>query len=289
MLMRMGADNEKEIFHNLQTRLNSMGSASRKVAQVVLANPAEVIHLSITELAEKAGVSEATVVRFSQDLGFKGYQDFKIHLSQALVRPLKSLDVRIENGDPPKLVMEKVCQTIVQTIYDTVEVIEEEALSRAIEVLATARRIQLFGCGRSGIMAQDAENGFLKLGLWARAFSDSHNAAQACSTLGQGDAILIISYSGTTKEVLKVAEIARSNGVTIIAITRYAKTPLSRLADINLWTSSPESHFRSDGVSSRFAHLCIIDALYAGLFVPFSHRFQEAVHKATSALADFRL
>ena len=75
------------------------------------------------------------------------------------MRPLKSLDVRIENGDPPKLVMEKVCQTIVQTIYDTVEVIEEEALSRAIEVLATARRIQLFGCGRSG-NGQDAENGF---------------------------------------------------------------------------------------------------------------------------------
>jgi RpiR family carbohydrate utilization transcriptional regulator len=289
MLTRSALSNEKEIFSSVKAKLGHMGSASRKVAQVVLENPAEVIHLSITEMAEKAGVSEATVVRFSQDLGFKGYQDFKIHLSLALVRPLKSLDVQIESGDSPKTVMEKVCQTIIQTIYDTLEVIDEDALARAIEVLAKARRIQLFGCGRSGIMAKDAENRFLKLGLWARAFSDSHNAAQACSTLGREDAIVIISYSGTTKEVLKVAEIARSNGVTIIAITRYAKTPLSRLADINLWTSSPESHFRSDGVSSRFAQLCIIDAIYAGLFVRFSDRFDEAVQKATSALADFRL
>lgn len=281
--------NEKEIFQRIKATMSRLGSASRKVAQAALEDPSEVIHLSITELAEKAGVSEATVVRFSQELGFKGYQDFKIHLSQALVRPLQSLDLQIERGDSPKTLMEKVCRTNIQTIYDTLVVTEEQALAAAIEALANARRIQLFGCGRSGNIARDAENRFLKLGLWARAFSDSHNAAQACSSLGPEDVLLVFSYSGTTSDVLKVGEIAKAGGVTIIAVTRYAKTPLSRMADINLWTSSPESQFRSEGVSTRLAQLCIIDALYAGLFVNYNHRFGEAFQKATSALADFRL
>ena len=266
-----------------------MGSAGRKVATVALQDPDQVIHLSITEMAEKAGVSEATVVRFSKDLGFKGYQDFKIHLSQALVLPLQSLDSRIESGDSPKTLMTKVCQTITQTIHDTLVVVEEESLQEAISLLAEARRVQLFGCGRSGNVARDAENRFLKLGMWARAFSDSHNAAQACATLGSKDVLLVFSYSGTTDDVLKVADIGLGTGVKIIAVTRYAKSPLSRLAHVNLWTSSPESLYRSEGVTSRIAQLCIIDALYAGLFMNYSDRFSDAVQRATSALADFRL
>src|SRR5690554_1527052 len=122
MLTTLGQYDSQHIFRNIKNKMPNMGSAARKLAAVILSESKDIIHLSITEMAEKARVSEATVVRFCQELGFKGYQDFKIHLSQALVLPLKTLDSSIERDDSPKTLMEKVCQTTIQTIHDTLVV-----------------------------------------------------------------------------------------------------------------------------------------------------------------------
>lgn len=285
----MQADIAPDIVRSIKVSKDRLGSAGRKIANMVIEHPEKVIHLSISEIASAVDVSEASVVRFCQEFGYKGFQDFKIHLSQTLVKPVKSLDVNIELDDSAKTLLEKVSNTTIQTIVDTVGVNNEKSLAQAIDLLANSKRIVFVGCGGSGIIANDAHHKFMKLGLNVISYSDAHNAAQACSVLTQKDLVFIISHSGTTRDILKVAKTAKENKCPIIAVTRVANTPLSRLASVVLPTSSPESQYRSEGVSSRVAQLCIIDALFVGVYVSSETRFTDPLQKTRRALSDFRL
>lgn len=286
--MNLQPDQNHSIFRRIKSNMSRLGNAGRKVGNAVLLHSNDIIHLSVSELAAKVGVSEATVVRFCQDVGFKGYQDFKIHLSQALVVPVKGFDSNIEVGDTVKTMMAKISQTTVRTITDTLDVITEESLEVAVNLLQEASRIAVFGVGGSGIIAQDAEHKFMKLGLPVAAHSDPHNALQACSVMGEKDVLFAISYSGRTRDVLKVAKLAKQNGLSIISITKLAKTPLVKISDVSLFTSSPESQYRSEGVCSRVAQLCIIDALFVGIYVSNQQRYGELLAKARNSLSDSR-
>lgn len=279
---------ELQVFRMVKRQTQNSGSAGQKVGNFILEHSRDVIYLSISDLAEQVGVSEATVVRFCQELGFKGYQDFKIHLSQALVAPVQSLDSSIELDDSAKTILKKVSHTAVQTIQDSLAVISPEALEAAVEVLRRAHRILFFGCGGSAIIARDANHKFLKLGLEVLVYDDIHTSAQAASLFGPDDVLFLISYSGATKDVIDIAHLAKANQAQIIALTRFGRTPLGRVADIVLPTSSPESQYRSEGVSSRVAQLCIIDALSIGIFASDQKKFVDALQKTREALSDKR-
>lgn len=277
------------IFRAIQTHGTQAGSAGRKVGMMILEEPGSVIHYSVSEFASRVGVSEATVVRFCQNLGFKGYQDFKIQLSQALVTPVKSLDRNIEPNDPPKTLMEKICNTAKETIDDTLQVINEEHLEQAVRLVANARRILFFGLGASGIVAEDAEHKFIKLGLNVTAHKDPHTAQQACSVLAAQDLVFVISYSGASREVVSLVKLAKDRNAKVLAISRFGKTPLSRLADVILATSSPESEYRSEAISSRVAQLCIIDSLFVAVYMSDEKRFEGPLQIARAALSDSKL
>src|SRR5690625_4489152 len=175
-LVRAPAERPK-ILAQIEAMKPVLGAAMRRVADFVLDHPEQVIHLSVTEMAEQVGTSEATVVRMCQQLGLKGYQDFKIRLSRSLVTPLKSLHEEISAADSPHAMMEKVFHTTVQTLHDTRLIVDEQQLEDAVGILAEADRIEFVGVGGSGIVAHDAYHKFMKLGIPGAAHADPHNAA----------------------------------------------------------------------------------------------------------------
>lgn len=266
-----------------------LSSAMQRVAAYVLEHPQRVIYLSVTEMAAECNVGEATVIRFCQQLNLSGYQDFKIKLSQSLVAPLKSLHAEVEPEDSPKQVLDKIFHTTITTIQDTQSVIDEGQLSRAVEILSKARRIEFVGSGGSGIVALDAYHKFMKLGIPCGASPDAHNATQVCSVLQPGDVVVAISYSGATRDTLRSVQTAKQAGARVVAITRFGRTPLGHLADAVLHTSSPESHYRNEGIYSRVAQLCIIDSLFIGVFLTDEKRFREALSRTRHSLTDTRL
>lgn len=276
---------EHAIFKAIKDSITYMGAATKKVAGFVLNFPSEVIYLTVSDLAIRCQVSEATVIRFCQDLGYKGYQDFKIHLSQALVTPIKSLDWRIERGDSPKTLLEKLSATSIETIRDTFSIVSNEQLSAAIGLLKQARRIIIFGCGGSGIVARDAAHKLMKLGVSVVSHSDAHNAFQDISVMAGGDLLFVISYSGATKEILHAVSLAKETGSHVMAITRAGRNPLRDVADVVLTTSSPETMHRTEGISTRIAQLCIIDALYVGLYVSDEEHFSALLQRTRRSLA----
>jgi DNA-binding MurR/RpiR family transcriptional regulator len=277
------------ILRKLESVRQTVGPARQKVIDYVLEHPEDVIFLSVTELAQQAEVSEATVVRLFQEVQYRGYQDFKIKLSRELTPGARQLDNNIDEGDSPGKVLRSLVSLSVETLHSTAQVVDDESLQRVVDILARARRIEFLGMGGSGVVASDAYHKFLRLGIPVNWVADGHNAAQVCAVLRPGDVALFVSHSGATKDVLEAAQLARDAGATVVAITRYGRSPLTRIAHATLHTLSAETRYRSEALSSRMAQLVLIDTLMVSLYLARLPESQELLSKAREALGSKRL
>lgn len=249
----------------LESIQDKMGAAERRVAAYLLQDPQAIVALTITEVAEGSSTSEATVVRFSRHLGFEGFQDLKLSIAQDVVPTINVMYDGIEKDDPISVIKEKIFYGSMQAMHDTVDLLDNNELEKAVDAIVNAKNFDICGMGGSGVLAADAQHKFIKLGIRANSFSDAHLQALSVSHLGKGDVALAISYSGTTRDIIETMETARKNGATTIGITHLAKSPLTRVSDIKLFTTASEAMFRSDGIVSRMAQLAIVDTLYVGV------------------------
>jgi DNA-binding MurR/RpiR family transcriptional regulator len=243
----------------------SLRAAEQRVADFILKHPEELIHLTVTELAEKTQTSESTVVRLCQKIGYKGYQEFKIMLARDLVGPTETVYEEIVSSDDIPTLKQKVFAANAQALKDTMEVLQDDELERAVLAIAKARRIEIYGIGGSAPLAFDAYHKFMRLGLNAVWLSDGDLMAMSSSLLGEHDVALGISHTGGSRDVCDAMENAQVSGSTTICITHRATSPITKVAHIKLFTAAKETLFGSDAMSSRIAQLSIVDTLYAGI------------------------
>ena len=275
-------------FVRLQGAYPGLRAAEQRVADFILAHPDELIYLTVTELAERTNTSESTVVRLCQKIGYKGYQEFKIVLARDLVEPATEIYAAIEPGDDLSTVKSKVFQANAQALRDTIEVLEDEQLERAVHALASANRIEIYGVGGSGPLALDAYHKFLKVGLQAIALSDGDLMAMSSSLLSPGDVALGISHTGASRDVTDALGRAKANGATTIGITHRPTSPITKVSEIQLFTAAKQTAFRSDASSSRIAQLTIIDTLYVGVAHAHHDRALAMIERTREATASKR-
>ena len=275
-------------FVRLQGAYSGLRAAEQRVADFILKHPDELIYLTVTELAERTNTSESTVVRLCQKIGYKGYQEFKIVLARDLVEPETEIYAAIESGDDLATVKSKVFQANGQALRDTIEVLDDEQLERAVDALSAARRIDVYGVGGSGPLALDAYHKFLKLGLQAIALSDGDLMAMSSALLGKGDVAFGISHTGASRDVTDALSRARGNGATTICITHRSSSPITKVADVVLVTAAKQTAFRSDASSSRIAQLTIIDTLYVGVAHKNHDRSLDMIERTRDATASKR-
>lgn len=237
--------------------------SEKKVADYVLKNRDGVIHLSITEVAEAAGASESTVVRLCKALEYRGFQDLKIHLARECGNPTSQLHESINRNDDPLTIKKKVFDSEITAITETLKVLDDTSFLRAVNLLSEAGIVEFYGTGGSGSVAEDARHKFLKIGKKCFAYSDSDLQSMSACLLGEGDVAVGISHSGGNVSVIDALKLARKSGASVIAITNYGKSPITKISDIVLFTASRETAFKSDALSSRIAELVILDALWA--------------------------
>jgi RpiR family carbohydrate utilization transcriptional regulator len=267
LMKEVGVDpvNVPGSFVRLQGAYSGLRAAEQRVADFILKHPDELIYLTVTELAERTNTSESTVVRLCQKIGYKGYQEFKIVLARDLVEPTTAIYAAIEPDDDLATVKTKVFQANAQALRDTIEVLDDGELERAVGALAAARRVDIYGVGGSGPLALDAYHKFLKLGIQVVALSDGDLMAMSSALLREGDVALGISHTGASRDVTDALGRAKSNGATTIGITHRPTSPITKVSDIILVTAAKQTAFRSDASSSRIAQLTIIDTLYVGV------------------------
>ncbi|MDP9105674.1 MAG: MurR/RpiR family transcriptional regulator [Candidatus Eremiobacteraeota bacterium] len=272
-------------FVRLQGTYSGLRAAEQRVADFILAHPDELIYLTVTELADRTHTSESTVVRLCQKIGYKGYQEFKIVLARDLVEPATAIYAAIEPGDDVATVKTKVFQANAQALRDTLEVLDENELQRAVDAIAGARRLEIYGVGGSSPLALDAYHKFVKLGVAAVALSDGDLMAMSSSLLAAGDVALGISHTGASRDVTDALGRAKRHGATTICITHRSSSPITKVSDVVLVTAAQQTAFSSDASSSRIAQLAVIDTLYVGVAHKNHARSLEMIERTREATA----
>lgn len=252
-------------FIRIQGTYSSLRTAEQRVADFILKHAEELIYLTVTELAERTQTSESTVVRLCQKIGYKGYQEFKIMLARDLVGPAETVYEQIEPTDSLEALKTKVFQANAQALKDTIEVLADDELVKAVHALGHARRVEIYGIGGSAPLAFDAYHKLMKLGICATWLNDSDLMAMSSSLLDAADVVLGISHTGASRDVCDAMENAQNAGATTICITHRATSPITKVSNIKLFTAAKETAFGSDATSSRIAQLSIVDVLYAGI------------------------
>ena len=259
----------------IEACLPNMSHAETLVARYILEHPTEIIGLSITALAAQSGASEATVVRFCRRLGMQGYQELKVTLAQDVVSPIETIHEEVTESDSDMDVLSKVFASTIHSLEYTLHILRKPEFERAISLLNGARLINIYGCGNSASVAQDMQHKLMRLGLRASAYSDSHMQCIASTMLGEGDVCVAISHSGSSRDVVDAARLAKSRGASVIAMSNIGRSPLGDLADVRLDTASKETSYHIVALSSRIAQYTIIDSLYSALAVRRHHTGQD--------------
>jgi len=243
-----------------------------KIADYILSYPEQVTHFSSQELAQQAEVSQSSIVKFTQKIGFKGFTAFKLAVSEDLGRKhaIKTDNVGdLYNGigrdDDLETMAKKLAQEKINSIIETTQALDSALLKQVLDTIDGAGRVQLVGIGGSALTAKDLWYKLLKIGVTTLFAQDSHVQISIAQTLGPGDVQLVISYSGASRDVLVAAELAKRNGATLIAVTSFRQTQLRQMADMVLDTVAEENELRVSSISSRTAQNTITDILFLGL------------------------
>lgn len=265
---KMSSERETDIvsvalLQKINGMVKDMSRAEARVAQYVLENPRQVISLSVAELAEYSGVGDATVIRTCRSMGFVSYQDFKVSLIKSLATPLSQESRTVVSGDPPEVAVEKIFEEGINTLQLTHNALSAQQIIAAADRLRKARRIIILGLGRSNSVAQDMYHKLFCLGLNVQALTDDHLQLIGAINCTEGDVMFAISHSGSSIDIVECAKLCKKKGGAVISLTNAGKSPLSRIADIALFTTSRETQFQISAVSSRIAQLTIIDCIQA--------------------------
>jgi RpiR family transcriptional regulator, carbohydrate utilization regulator len=248
-----------------------------------------VINASVTEIAAAADTGVGTVVRACQSLGFKGFQAAKIALAQDLLPLDERPQEDVGESDEPLEVLTKLAASSGDALRRATASVGASELSRAIDLLASARRVLCLGVGTSAPLAQDAAYRLTTIGIDADAPPDVHVQHVRARLLSVADVALAVSHTGSTQETLGATRGAKEAGARVIAITSFSTTPLTELADVVLVAGGLETRYRVEAMASRLAHLLIVDALFTSLVLADSNRAKKAQRLTADVLSDHRL
>ncbi|MFE5323432.1 MurR/RpiR family transcriptional regulator [Paenibacillus sp. NPDC056579] len=248
----------------LREIIEHLTPSEKKVAEYILEHPGSMIELSVAQLAEFSGASQAAIVRLCKSMGVKGYQDLKLKVAGDLREAAAESHgyQEIRSNDSIETIVHNVSNNNIQSIRDTVKILDLNQVSRAVEALRRAKRIYFYGIGASNLIGQDAQQKFLRINKMCFCFADPHVQLTSAVTLTEDDVAVGISYSGETREVIASLRAAKQNGATTISISKYGATTLGAFTDIPLCISSTENEIRSGAMASRMTQLNVIDILY---------------------------
>lgn len=272
----------------IETLKDQMRRSERKVADCVLARPHEVINDSIATLASKADVSEPTVMRFCRTIGCSGFQEFKLKLAQSLVSGVPYVHSGVAPDDGPQELITKIFESAAASLLRTRSQLDPQRVGQAVDLLSHVRRLEIWGHGASGIVALDAQHKFFRLGPPVVAYTDAHIHAMSAALLEPGDAIIAVSHSGRSKELVASTRLARESGAAVIAITA-ADSPLAQTATVTLSPAVEEDTGSYIPMSSRIVDLAIIDVLAVGVALRRGPELAQRLEKTKRILTEKHL
>ncbi|NQY89885.1 MAG: MurR/RpiR family transcriptional regulator [Colwellia sp.] len=281
-------------FTKIKAIKDSLSHSETKLADFILNSPNTIRELSSQELANVAGVSQSSVVKFTQKLDYKGYPTFKLAVIDALNSEALSgeqnnehLHGKITLSDSLEQLATKLLSSKVSVLNETKNLNEERYIEQAVSLIKSAKRILICGLGGSALVGYDFSYKLQKIGFSAIANADSHAQLALAATYSKGDLVFAISESGQTHEIVQICQQAKQNGASIISLTKYGKTQVSSLADIKLYSVAEEESLRLSSILARTAQEYIIDVLFIAI-TQSSRQSRKLLEKTNTTVAEFR-
>jgi RpiR family transcriptional regulator, carbohydrate utilization regulator len=260
---------------------------SRQVAEYILANLDSIADISLAELARLAQVSEPTVLRFCATIGCSGFREFKVRAVQSLALGAPATHSVLGRDDDPEKVATKIFDYTITSLDWARKKLDFAAIGRAVDILTAANRIEFCGFGASGIVALDAQQKFPLFGVPCIAHQDSHQQFIAVSMLKPGDAVVVISNTGTTRSLIEVTRTARERGASTVVITG-SESPITRYADVAVIAETLENTDVYTPTTSRLAALVIVDILSTSVALRRGEQHTRDVLHMKKRLAEVR-
>lgn len=267
----------------------------RIIADYILANPDKLKQCSSQELASILNISQSSIVKFAQRLGFKGFTNLKMALIEEWGQQSKQnaeseqhLHNDINVHDTPSVIAEKLFRAKQQALRMTTDSVNLAQLESVVAEIKAARRVQIMGMGGSSLVAKDLAYKLMKIGYPVMNEMDSHVQMTVAQSLGEGDVQIVISYSGGLKEIVIAAQAAQEKGAKVIAITSLQDSPLRKLADFVLDTIADEARWRSSSISARTAQNTITDLLFVCLLQEDSERSRSFIHRSQEMIEQLK-
>jgi len=246
----------------IRSQQPAMHEVEKKIADFILNKPEIVVNMTVAQLAKETGVADSSIVRFCQRLGYDGFTKLKINIAKNLKKPEEIILETIGKDDSFKEITSKVFASSIRALTETINMLDIGELTNAVDALLKAKRIEFYGVGTSANLAVDAYYRFMRIGLPANVATDPHIMRISASMLDSDCVAIGISHTGRTKDIVRTLEIARSSKAKVICITSYMTSPIVEVSDIKLITSTSETRILKEAVSSRIAHIALLDSLY---------------------------
>jgi DNA-binding MurR/RpiR family transcriptional regulator len=267
----------KNILGLLKSMLNELPKAEKRIAEKILEEPEEVVHMTASELGTFADASAATVIRLSKRLKISSFTELKIFISREVESESREVYSDIDADESVQAIMDKLHWNSSLAMKDTVSMLEEDDLLKAVDIIRDASVIYTFGIGASSLVAENISQKWSRIGKTCVHINDAHVLLAALVGSEKDSVFIGISNSGETHEVIKLAELSRNHGHHTISITRFGNNTLSKNADVALQhIRANEIEMRSAATSSLHAQFLVVDILF---YIYVSRNYDRALDK----------
>ena len=286
--MTSSTPSEKGLLARIRTASTALSRAERQVAEFLLQKPHDALEMSIRVLAQACDVSEPTVARFSQSMGFDGFKTFKLAFAKSLATGIPYLHLDVNQADQVKDVLPKVFDRTIAALMEARNHADTASFEAAVNLLARARRIECYGLGYSGALAIDAQLKFFRFGIPTTVFCDAHLQAQSASLLNSDCVVVAFSRTGRTRDIINSVQLAKNAGAKVLVLCASGG-PLAQLADVHIGVDVEEDPDIYTPMTSRLAHLTYIDALAVAVTLMRGPAAIDMLERAKISISEKRL
>ena len=276
---------DKNVYAAIQSQYSTLSKVGKRIADYILADPVHITSISIQQMAAELDIAESSIIRFCKIVGCAGFSEVKLLLAKYSPKSVRTIFEDLSETDSISTISESVFSRNIDTLERALQLLDFEKIEQAVGVLSRAENILILGVGASGTIAEDFYIRLMRIGIHAVALTDSHLMQIQASQCGPDTAVIAISHTGKTREIVSAVRTARECGAPTIGITGYPDTPLKEVSEICLELYSPEQLF----VSPRVAQFSLIDTLYVSLAIRRKDSVVQNIERMNEVLKPFRM
>ena len=275
---------DKNVYAAIQSQYSTLSKVGKRIADYILADPVHITSISIQQMAAELDIAESSIIRFCKIVGCAGFSEVKLLLAKYSPKSVRTIFEDLSETDSISTISENVFGRNIDTLERALQLLDFEKIEQAVGVLNQAENILILGVGASGTIAEDFYIRLMRIGIRAVSLTDSHLMQIQASQCGPDTAVIAISHTGKTREIVSAVRTAKECGAPTIGITGYPDTPLKEVSDICLELYSPEQLF----VSPRVAQFSLIDTLYVSLAIRRKDSVVQNIERMNEVLLPFR-